>query len=168
LCLDPSGEVRIEREAVRPQALLPAAPVAPRPLLLAGGLGEHKWADRRILEGPEALICDLDGEVLEASSGSVFVVEGDALVTPRADGRILPGVTRDVVLSLAEEDGFEVVEEPIDLARLAAADGAFVTSAIRGLQPLAGYDARTARRVAALLRRRWGLELTLVPLLAAA
>ena len=81
--------------------------------MLPGGLGPHKWVDRDLVAGTEPLIVDLSGEVLESGRGNVFIVEGDTLVTPPADGRILPGVTRDQVLRLAE-----VAIEPIDLARM--------------------------------------------------
>ncbi len=47
------------------------------------------------------LLVDADGTVLEAAWGNVWVLEGDALLTPPADGRILPGVTRSLLLELA-------------------------------------------------------------------
>ncbi len=110
---------------------------------MPGGLGAHKWGDRRLLsaltaecEGDEPLLCDLDGLVLEAGRASVFIVEGGPrLTTPPTDGRILPGVTRARVLALARELGYEVATEPIHLARLADAQGVFVTGALGGVEP---------------------------------
>jgi para-aminobenzoate synthetase/4-amino-4-deoxychorismate lyase len=113
----------------REPAVFPTAPLEPRILVLPGGLGAHKWVDRDLLAGVEPLIVDLSGEVLESGSGNLFVVEGDTLVTPPADGRILPGVTRAELIRSAD-----VSVEPIDLARLGAADEVFVTSSIRGRQ----------------------------------
>jgi para-aminobenzoate synthetase / 4-amino-4-deoxychorismate lyase len=121
-------------------ASFPEGPLDPRLLVLPGGLGAHKWVDRALVAGAEPLIVDITGEVLETGSGNVFLVEGDTLVTPPADGRILPGVTRARLVS--EE---RVVEEPIDLARLRDADEVFVTSSIRGRQML-----RREMRIAAL------------------
>jgi para-aminobenzoate synthetase/4-amino-4-deoxychorismate lyase len=115
----------------REPAVFPTAPLEPRMLVLPGGLGAHKWVDRDLLAGVEPLIVDLSGEVLESGSGNLFVVEGDTLVTPPADGRILPGVTRAELIRSAD-----VSVEPIDLARLGAADEVFVTSSIRGRQPV--------------------------------
>jgi para-aminobenzoate synthetase/4-amino-4-deoxychorismate lyase len=111
-----------------PAAPEPAEPATLAPLVLPGGLGAHKWNDRRTLDGlgGEALILDLSGEVLEAGAGAVVLAEGDRLVSPPADGRILPSVT------LATLPG--VVREPVTLERLAAADGVFVVSAIRRRQ----------------------------------
>ncbi len=78
--------------------------------MLPGGLGPHKWIDRDLVAGTEPLIVDLSGEVLESGRGNVFIVEGDTLVTPPTDGRILPGVTRAELLRTAD-----VSVEPIDL-----------------------------------------------------
>jgi para-aminobenzoate synthetase/4-amino-4-deoxychorismate lyase len=112
-------------------ASFPAEPLPePEPLVLPGGLGAHKWVDRALVEGQEPLIVDLSGELLETGSGNLFIVEGDTLVTPPADGRILPGVTRAEVLRLAGS----AREEAIDLERMRAADEVFVTSAIRVIQ----------------------------------
>ena len=67
--------------------------------------------------------------VLEASRANVFIVEGDRLVTPPADGRILPGVTRARLLAL-----LDVREEIVSLDRLADADEAFLSGSVRGVE----------------------------------
>ena len=129
------------------------APRAVAPVVLPGGLGTHKWRDRALVEalahrlGAIPLIVDADGAVLEAAHANLFVVEGDRLVTPPADGRLLPGVTRARVIAATG-----AAEEPIDLDRLAAADGAFLSSSIALVRPLAGFgDPSTAHRVLAML-----------------
>lgn len=113
------------------------------PLVVPGGLGAHKWRDRRLLDvapryrgtisGREQapLLIDADGTVLEAAWGNVWVLEGDALVTPPADGRILPGVTRSLLLEVAPALGLRPREEPVSLHRMQAAPVTFATSAIR-------------------------------------
>jgi len=81
-------------------------------------------------------MCDLDGLVLESWRASVFAVEpGRALVTPPADGRILPGVTRARVVRIALALGYELRFEPLALERLAAAREIFVTGALGGIEP---------------------------------
>ena len=136
-----------------------AAPLSPgsdtplrlSPVTLPGGLGPYKWNDRRLLEtlerraGPGALplLVDLDGLVLEASRANVFAVSNDTLVTPPLDGTILPGVTRARVIRRAAGLGIEVQERPLPLAELLGADAIFVTSAIRGVQPVAACLDRT-------------------------
>ncbi len=63
------------------------------------------------------LLVDADGSVLEAAWGNFWLLEGDALVTPPADGRILPGVTRALLLELAPALGLHAREQPITLQR---------------------------------------------------
>jgi para-aminobenzoate synthetase/4-amino-4-deoxychorismate lyase len=104
-------------------------PVTLRPVLVPGGLGDRKWADRRF--PPDILIVDADGEVLEAGWANVFIVEGGRHVTPPADGRLLPGVTRARLLDSA-------VEEPITLDRYAQADAVYLTSAVALITPIRG------------------------------
>ena len=105
-----------------------------RPVDDSGGLGAHKWADRRAVNdatarlGATPLILDEDGSVLEAAWANVWVREGDRLVTPPADGRLLPGVTRARMLRREPHSG----EEPLTLERLEAADVIVLTSALRG------------------------------------
>jgi para-aminobenzoate synthetase/4-amino-4-deoxychorismate lyase len=119
--------------------LAPLGPAADRtsvelaPWTVAGGLGAHKWADRRAVDeaterlGATPLILDEDGAVLEAAWGNVWLVEGDRLVTPPADGRLLPGVTRARWLRTEPH----AAEEPLTIERLEAADVIVLTSALR-------------------------------------
>lgn len=110
-------------------------PVALVPVVIPGGLGAHKWRDRTLVDShgadPTPLIVDRDGEVLEAGWANVWLLEGDELVTPPADGRILPGVTRARLLTLAPTLGLRACERPIGLAQARAAHTLFLTSALR-------------------------------------
>jgi para-aminobenzoate synthetase/4-amino-4-deoxychorismate lyase len=127
---NPDGSLAISVSAERSPA---AAELQLSPFAVAGGLGPHKWRDRDLLEalaaqasGAVPLLIDTDGLVLEAAHANVWILEGAALLTPPADGRILAGVTRAALLAA---DSF-AREEPIELERLARADGVFVTSSI--------------------------------------
>ena len=134
------------------------------PCTVPGGLGEHKWADRELLDAlgadGEPLLCDLDGLVLETARGNLFAVVGRRrLLTPPTDGRILPGVTRARVIELAEQLGLEVHSGPLTLTRVREADELFVTGAIGGVEPACLKDgpspaADTAERLAHALGRR--------------
>ena len=102
-----------------------------------GGLGAHKWADRRRIDevterlGATPLIVEADGEVLETAWGNVWALEGPRLLTPAADGRILPGVTRERLLRLAGDLGLRAAEERLWLERLERAEAILVTSSLR-------------------------------------
>ena len=133
--VDPGGGVRFTVSAAGPG---PPEELVLEPYALPGGLGAHKWRDRRLLDalaglhsGTVPLLVDTDCAVLEAAYANVWIVEGDELITPPADGRILPGTTRAALL--ADEPGAR--EEPIDLERLAIADSVFLTSSISGWLP---------------------------------
>jgi para-aminobenzoate synthetase/4-amino-4-deoxychorismate lyase len=119
--------------------------VALEPVTVPGGVGAHKWRDRRLLDALEAavgpaaapLLVDLDGSVLETSRSCVIALVGGVLVSPAADGRILPGVTCARILDLAEAAGHAVQRRDLALDELRAAEGAVACNALRGAQPIA-------------------------------
>jgi para-aminobenzoate synthetase/4-amino-4-deoxychorismate lyase len=142
---DPDGSVRISVSAAG--GIAHDSPVGLVPFALPGGLGAHKWRDRRLLgalaqvaDGAVPVLVDTDGQVLEAAYANIWLVEGPELITPPADGRILPGTTRAALLE-AEPSARE---EAFDLARLEQAGAVFLTSSISGRHP-----ARLARRALA-------------------
>jgi len=122
---------------VEPLALPdPRVPPSLDPLLLPGGLGAHKWCDRRLVDrhGDRTtvpLIVDRGEDVLEAAWANVWIVEGPTIVTPPADGRLLPGITRGLVLEGAPRLGLLTRVEPLPLARARRADAIFLTSSLR-------------------------------------
>lgn len=163
-------ELAARRVEIDPAAVFPERAAALRSLLVAGGLGSHKWADRALLEraeaempdGAAALLLDADGSVLEASRASVFAVRKGILVTPPLDGRILPGVARAMLIEVAGFAGLEVREESLTAADLIAAEEVFLTGSVRGVEPAASLDGaalqspgRLMRLVAEGLRDRW-------------
>ncbi len=118
------------------------SPVRLHPVTVPGGLGAHKWIDRRLLDalrdgaGGEPLLCDLDGYVLESARANVFALDtGGRLLTPPADGRILPGVTRARVLELAKRLQIETVVRAVRLSEIARAEELFVTGSLGGIEP---------------------------------
>jgi para-aminobenzoate synthetase / 4-amino-4-deoxychorismate lyase len=120
-----------------PLAAEPAPdPVTLSPAVLPGGLGAHKWQDRRLLDElaerlqAVPLLLDLDGDVLEAAHANVCIVEGTHLITPPLDGRQLPGTVRARVLAL-----HPAREERLTLERVAAADELLLASSVRGIHP---------------------------------
>ena len=119
-------------------------PLRLEPVTVPGGLGAHKWLDRRLLDGLTAavapaipLLVDLDGALLEAAWANLLLVTADgALVTPPLDGRILPGVTRARTLERARALDLAVRERPCTLADLGAAAEVLLTSSLAGAAPV--------------------------------
>lgn len=112
-----------------------AQPMGLLPVKLPGGLGAHKWSDRRLIDalsepGATPLFCDLDGTVLEAGYAAVMIVEGDRVLAPPLDGRILPSLSRARVLAAA---GGAVRIESFTLDRARHADAVLLSSSLRGL-----------------------------------
>jgi para-aminobenzoate synthetase/4-amino-4-deoxychorismate lyase len=165
---NPKWRIELTIEAVDRADVFPGRERAAdlRSLPCAGGLGRHKWADRRPLEAVAAptvpLLTDRDDEVLEAGRANVFAVRRGALFTPADDGRILPGVARAGAIAAAREIGIEVREGLLTRADLFAADEVFLTGSVRGVEPAGTLDgaplpsaAALSERIAAELRRRW-------------
>jgi para-aminobenzoate synthetase/4-amino-4-deoxychorismate lyase len=136
-----SGRVRVVVDGTGVQISTGPLPtdgtVRLRPVVLPGGLGQHKWADRALIEmlsgpGVTPLFCDLDGTVLEAGYAAVAIVEGNQLVVPPLDGRLLPSVSRAAML---ESTDLRTIVEPFTLERARRADTVLLTSALRGSHP---------------------------------
>jgi branched-chain amino acid aminotransferase len=88
----------------------------------------------------EALFLDTAGHCSEATASNLFAVMGGRLTTPPTSCAALPGITRAAVLELGTECGIAVEERPFDLAELASASEAFLTSSLRGIAPLVRID----------------------------
>jgi para-aminobenzoate synthetase/4-amino-4-deoxychorismate lyase len=156
-------------EAVRvgvttsPLAADRSRPVALAPVVVPGGLGCHKWRDRRLLDrlgdDPVPLVVDSDGSVLEAAWANFWMLDGDRLITPPADGRLLPGVTRARLLELAPSLGLHARERPIALAAARATGTAFLTSSLRLAVPCA-FGSAPALPAPEIARIRAGLALS--------
>jgi branched-chain amino acid aminotransferase len=95
---------------------------------------------RRTSGAYEAILCADDGSVAEGASSNVFAVVRGDLWTPGSDVGILDGITRAKAMELARGAGITVVERRIRPDELRGADEAFLTSATRGILPIATID----------------------------
>jgi branched-chain amino acid aminotransferase len=88
----------------------------------------------------EAIFANTRGRLCEATGSNVFLVEDGTLVTPPEDAGCLLGVTRALVLRLAEQLAIDAMEADRPVDALAAADEAFLASTTREVQAIAHVD----------------------------
>lgn len=91
----------------------------------------------------EAIFLDHRGFVSEGSGENLFIVQAERLLTPPRTASILPGITRDTVITLARDAGFAVLEADITPRQLYAADEAFFTGTAAEVAPIHDVDDRT-------------------------
>ena len=91
---------------------------------------------------PEAIMLNEDGYVAECTGDNIFIVEGEALVTPPIWVGALKGITRDVVIELAQKEGISVQERTFTPAALYASDECFLTGTAAEVIPVTKVDGR--------------------------
>lgn len=106
--------------------------------LLANILHRQEAVDQGCAEA----ILVKDGYVTEGAASNVFAVIDGMLVTPPKNNDILPGITRDVILALAQENNMACAEEIISLDALALASEIWGTSSAREILPIVELDSK--------------------------
>ena len=81
-----------------------------------------------------------EGLALEGASSNIFIVRNRQVITPPKGSTILPGITRDLVLELAEAQGYETVERSIRAEELPHADEIWLTSSTREILAVIELD----------------------------
>ncbi len=89
--------------------------------------------------GAEAILIK-DGYVTEGAASNVFAVINGELLTPPKDHAILPGITRDVMVAIAQKHGIPCRESAISLSELKSAEEIWVTSSTREIIPVTELD----------------------------
>ncbi len=121
--------------------------------LLASTLMNQKAKD----SGADDVIFVRDKIVTEASFANVFIVDADGhLVTKGADNLILCGMTRNRLITLAQEKGIKVVERNFSVEEMLTAKEVFLTSSSLILRPVAKINGKIiadgkSRKIARIL-----------------
>jgi branched-chain amino acid aminotransferase len=89
----------------------------------------------------EALLLDVDGFVSEGSGENIFIVRKGRIYTPDLTSA-LEGITRDTIVQLANELGYEVIEKRITRDEVYSADEAFFTGTAAEVTPIRELDNR--------------------------
>jgi branched-chain amino acid aminotransferase len=89
----------------------------------------------------EALLLDVDGFVAEGSGENIFIVRNGIIFTPDLTSA-LEGITRETIMTLADEFGYEVREKRITRDEVYVADEAFFTGTAAEVTPIRELDGR--------------------------
>lgn len=123
----------------------PVQPLRVATLEVTVPFGRHKSGDRTRQEqllseagklgAAEALLV-LGGELLEGTYTTLFLHDCSGWLTPRLDGRILPGIAREVLLNQLHESGQPVREEGVPWERVYSCDRLLLCNSLRGIIPV--------------------------------
>jgi branched-chain amino acid aminotransferase len=90
----------------------------------------------------EVLMLNSRGEVAECSGDNIFIYKREVLHTPPPEAGILEGITRRVVIEIAERIGLKVKEAPMTRHDVFTADECFLTGSAAELIPVVKLDSR--------------------------
>ncbi len=88
----------------------------------------------------EAIALGPNGMLSEGSGQNVFIVHNGTLYTPLIDGTLLPGITRDTIVTLARDAGIPVREQEMPREMLYVADEVFFTGTAAEVTPVRSVD----------------------------
>ncbi len=100
--------------------------------LLANILSQQQALD----EGAQEAILVRDGMANEGTASNLFIVKDELIITPPKSQRLLPGITRDLVLELAGDAGLPYAEASISVEELETAEEIWITSSTREVMPV--------------------------------
>jgi branched-chain amino acid aminotransferase len=90
----------------------------------------------------EAILLTHEGYVADGSGENIFVVKDGRIATPDLSSSILPGITRDTVIQIAQDLGYQVEEKNLIRADLYLADELFMCGTAAEVTPLRSVDDR--------------------------
>ncbi|WP_211219919.1 branched-chain amino acid transaminase [Ferrimonas futtsuensis] len=88
----------------------------------------------------EGIALDTNGQISEGAGENLFLVKNGVLITPPVTAAILPGITRDTIITLARDAGYEVKEEALAREALYLADEIFMTGTAAEIVPVRSVD----------------------------
>jgi len=90
----------------------------------------------------EALMLNSQGQIAECTGDNIFLVRDGVITTPHQSCGILKGVTRDTVMNLARDAGYEVREEMLTVFDVFTANEAFLTGTAAEVIPMISLDGK--------------------------
>jgi branched-chain amino acid aminotransferase len=94
-----------------------------------------------LLDGyAEGIALNIRGHISEGSGENIFLVYNGAIYTPPLSSSVLPGITRESVITLVREAGMRLIEETIPREMLYIADEVFFTGSAAEITPIRSID----------------------------
>ncbi len=106
--------------------------------LLANVLLRQQAVDEAAMEA----ILIRDGNATEGAASNLFIVRDGVLITPPKSRFLLPGITRDLILELADKTGVAYAEQAISEQELKSADEVWLTSSTKEIMPVTDLDGK--------------------------
>ncbi len=155
-CSNPSVIIITDKIALYPQSLyengmeivtastvrVPAAALSPRIKSLNYLNNIMAKLEAKCAGCEEALLLNTKGEIAECTGDNIFMIKNNVVYTPPVDAGILEGVTRNSVIQLARELGFDVQEITRTRYDLYISDECFLTGSAAELIPVVKVDGR--------------------------
>jgi branched-chain amino acid aminotransferase len=91
----------------------------------------------------EGIALDTNGNLSEGSGENLFVIRDGVIFTPPLTAALLPGITRDTIMTLARELGYQVREQDLPREALYLADELFFTGTAAEVSPIRSVDGIT-------------------------
>jgi branched-chain amino acid aminotransferase len=88
----------------------------------------------------EAILLTAEGYVADGSGENIFVIKDGKIATPELANSILPGITRDTVIQIAQDLGYPVVQKSLIRTDLYLSDEVFMTGTAAEVTPLRAVD----------------------------
>ena len=105
----------------------------------------------------EAILMNSQGKICEASGMNIFIVRNGELITPGFEQDILEGITRDSVLTIAQDLGIKTIARPIDKTELFIADEVFLSGTAAKVTPvkrIENYQLSTTRPITEQIKHK--------------
>jgi branched-subunit amino acid aminotransferase/4-amino-4-deoxychorismate lyase len=118
--------------------------------LLALNHAQQRDFDDAVFYNEKNLIC-------ETTTSNIFAVTDEKIHYPHDDSGCLPGITRSLIIELAQQNGIAIATTPLTEGELMAAHEVFITSAIRGVIGVSRYESTeyTQSAITDKIRQLW-------------
>lgn len=87
----------------------------------------------------ESILVDNQGNITEGSKSNIFMIKGEKVITAPV-GDVLPGVTRNIIMRICRNMGFEVMEEKVNYKKIEKFDALFISGTSPKVLPIKSVE----------------------------